>query len=91
MYELTQALIGPSLIKSLRRVSEIDAPEILQGLAHELKCYCDEIGYRELREYPGITESLNTLCLGGAPVYFAENKREPASNGFLMGQLIYCA
>ncbi len=73
--ELTQALIGPPLIETLRRISGIDDPEILQGLADDFKRYYDETGYRETREYPGTTESLNNLCHGGASLYVVTNKR----------------
>jgi len=73
--ELTHSLIGPPLIETLRRISGIDDPEILQGLADNFKRYYDEVGYRETREYPGITEALNNLCLGGASLYVVTNKR----------------
>jgi len=73
--ELTHSLIGPPLIETLSQISGIDDPEILQGLADDFKRYYDEVGYRETREYPGITEALNNLCLGGAALYVVTNKR----------------
>jgi len=43
--ELTHSLIGPPLIETLRRISGIDDPEILQGLADNFKRYYDEVGH----------------------------------------------
>lgn len=77
--DLTQALIGPPLIETLRRITGIDDLEILQGLANDFKCYYDEIGYRETLEYPGSTELLRELVVSGAHLYIATNKRiDPA-------------
>lgn len=73
--DLTQALIGPPLIETLRLISGVDDLGVLQGLADDFKLYYDEIGYRETREYPGTTESLNNLCHGGASLYVVTNKR----------------
>jgi phosphoglycolate phosphatase len=73
--ELTQALIGPPLIVTLRQISGIDDPVTLQGLAHDFKCYYDEVGYRETLEYPGCTELLHELGADGAHLYIATNKR----------------
>ena len=73
--ELTQALIGPPLLETLRLISGIDDPEILQRLAHDFKSYYDEIGYKETREYPGTTLSLRGFAAEGAQLYVVTNKR----------------
>ena len=73
--ELSQALIGPPLLEALRRISGIDDPQTLQGLAHDFKCYYDEVGYRETLEYPGCADLLNDLAADGAHLYIATNKR----------------
>ena len=75
MCELTQALIGPPLMETLRRISGIDDSEILQGLVNDFKFFYDNIGYRETREYPGITELMRELSAMGAPLYVVTNKR----------------
>ncbi len=73
--ELTNTLIGPPLTESLRIISGIDDPVVLQDLASEFKYYYDEYGYKLTSEYPGTTSSLRDLQAGGASLFLITNKR----------------
>lgn len=73
--KLTQTLIGPPLIETLKTISGVDEPKILQDLANDFRHYYDETGYKETCEYPGITAVLQDLSANGAHLYIATNKR----------------
>jgi len=75
MCELTQALIGPPLNETLRRISGIENHDLIEKLAKDFKHYYDEIGYKETQEYLGVSTMLRNLEGCGFHLFLVTNKR----------------
>lgn len=73
--ELTQALIGPPLNETLRRISSIENHDLIEALAEDFKRYYDETGYKKTQEYLGVSTMLRNLESRGFHLFLVTNKR----------------
>jgi phosphoglycolate phosphatase len=72
---LSNDVIGPPLIESLKLLSGQDDDELLETLAKVFKEHYDSNGYLKSVVFDGVTEMLQQLHQEGYKLYIATNKR----------------
>lgn len=72
---VTKELIGPPLIDTLLKITEVKDESILNTVANKFKLHYDSAGYRNSVAYPGIHHLLEKLHNQGYVLYVATNKR----------------
>lgn len=88
---LTQDLIGPPLMPTLRTLTGIADDAQINALAVSFKAHYDTEGYRETKTFTGIVEMLQVLHKTGWPMFIATNKRLRPTEAILdmLGWAVY--
>lgn len=72
---LTQDVIGPPLMETLKRLSGSEDVTLLDSLAVAFKQHYDTTGYQQSVVFEGVTTMLQQLQTQGYQLYIATNKR----------------
>jgi phosphoglycolate phosphatase len=72
---LTNDVIGPPLMETLKRLSGTVEANLLQSLAEAFKQHYDSTGYLKSVVFDGVTTMLKQLNEAGYSLYIATNKR----------------
>ncbi len=72
---VTSELIGPPLIETISKITEVKDLLILNAVANRFKQHYDSFGYRDSVAYSGIKQLLASLCNLDYSLYIATNKR----------------
>lgn len=73
---LTEDIIGPPLLATLRVLANSDDAQLLGQLAAAFKDTYDTKGYHDTRVYPHVESMLRSLQSAGLPLFIATNKRK---------------
>lgn len=73
---LSRMLVGPPLVETLERITDIKNQEKINKVAHAFKLYYDSVGYIDSSPYPGIQYLLESLVQHNYVLYLATNKRQ---------------
>jgi phosphoglycolate phosphatase len=72
---VTKELIGPPLMDTLLKITEVKDELVLNALVNKFKLHYDSTGYRNSVAYPGIHHLLERLRNQDFVLYLATNKR----------------
>lgn len=72
---LTDALIGPPLRETLRKLSGVEDEVQLGVMIEDFKQHYDVSGYKATVSYPGVEDLLRNLRAAGLRLHIATNKR----------------